>query len=39
MAYPKPLSAKSLAKLYEQSKLSKKAIDYLRKFFAACANL
>ena len=39
MAYPKPLSEKSLARLYAQSGLSEKQIDYLHRFFRACANL
>ena len=39
MSYPKPLSEKSIAKLYEQSRLSEEARDFLHKFFAACVNL
>ena len=39
MAYPKPLSEKSLARLYAQSGLSEKQIDYLHRFFRACAHL
>ncbi len=39
MQYPKPLSEKSIAKLYEQSKLSVEARDFLHRLFAACANL
>ncbi len=39
MAYPKPLSEKSLAKLYKDSGISEKSREYLHAFFAACANL
>ena len=39
MAYPKPLSEKSIAKLYEQSGLSAEAREFLHRLFAACANL
>ena len=39
MAYPKPLSEKSLARLYQQSGLSKEQSEYLHSLFQACANL
>lgn len=39
MAYPKPLSEKSLARLYQQSGLSQEQSDYLHSLFLACANL
>ena len=39
MAYPKPLSEKSLAKKYKDSGLSEEKREYLHAFFAACANL
>lgn len=39
MSYPKPLSEKSLEKLYRDSGLSAEARDFLHAFFAACANL
>lgn len=39
MSYPKPLSQKSLAKLYESSGLKKNEIVFLHDLFAACANL
>ncbi len=39
MSYPKPLSEKSLEKLYEQSGLSVDVRSFLHSFFAACANL
>ena len=39
MSYPKPLSEKSIAKLYEQSRLTQEQISFLRGFFDACANL
>ncbi len=39
MQYPKPLSEKTIAKLYEQSGLSIEARDFLHRLFAACANL
>jgi len=39
MSYPKPLSEKSIEKLYEQSGLSIEARDLLHRFFAACVNL
>ncbi len=39
MSYPRPLSEKSLARLYDQSGLSQEQSDYLHKLFAACANL
>ena len=39
MQYPKPLSKKSIEKLYEQSGLSVEARNVLHRLFAACANL
>ena len=39
MAYPKPLSEKSLARLYKESGLTQAQIDYLHRLFLACANL
>ena len=39
MAYPKPLSEKSLARLYQQSGLSQEQSMYLHSLFQACANL
>ena len=39
MSYPKPLSEKSLKRLYTQAGLSTEACDFLHSFFAVCANL
>lgn len=39
MSYPKPLSEKSLARLYAQSGLTQPQTDYLHGLFRACANL
>ena len=39
MAYPKPLSMKSLERLYRESGLTEEAQSFLHAFFAACANL
>ena len=39
MSYPKPLSEKSLERLYRESKLTKEKQSFLHAFFAACANL
>ena len=39
MSYPKPLSKKSLEKLYKESGLTEEARSTLHSFFAACANL
>ena len=39
MSYPKPLSEKSLERLYTQAGLSTEARDFLHSLFAACANL
>ena len=39
MSYPKPLSEKSLKRLYTQTGLSTEAYDFLHSLFAACANL
>ena len=39
MTYPKPLSEKSLAKLYQQSGLSQEQSNYLHSLFLSCANL
>jgi hypothetical protein len=38
MSYPKPLSEKSLAKMYREAGLDEKKSDFLHKFFSACAN-
>ena len=38
MAYPKPLSEKSLEKKYREAGISAEARDFLHKLFAACAN-
>ena len=37
MSYPKPLSEKSLKRLYTQAGLSTEAYDFLHSLFAACA--
>lgn len=37
--YPKPLSEKSIERLYRESGLSEEARTFLRTFFTACANL
>lgn len=39
MSYPKPLSEKSIERLYKQSGLSEESQYFLNKFFSACANL
>lgn len=39
MSYPKPLSEKSLEKLYTQAGLSPAVREFLHNLFAACANL
>lgn len=39
MDYPKPLSQKSLDKMYAAAKIGPVELDFLRTFFAACANL
>ena len=39
MSYPKPLSEKSLKRLYTQAGLSTEACDFLHSLFAACTNL
>ena len=39
MSYPKPLSEKSLERLYTQAGLSTEVCDFLHSLFAACANL
>ena len=39
MSYPKPLSEKSLERLYKESGLTEEARTFLHAFFAACANL
>ena len=39
MSYPKPLSEKSIAKLYADSKLTEEKIVFLWKFFDSCAAL
>lgn len=39
MPYPKPLSEKSLVRLYAEAGLDEEQIAFLRAFFLACANL
>lgn len=39
MSYPKPLSEKSLERLYRESGLTMEAKSFLHDFFASCANL
>ena len=39
MAYPKPLSEKSIVRMYADSKLTQEKIDFLRNFFDSCAAL
>ena len=39
MSYPKPLSEKSIEKLYQQADFSAEVRDFLQSFFNACANL
>ena len=39
MAYPKPLSEKSIARMYADSKLTEEKIVFLRKLFDSCAAL
>lgn len=39
MPYPKPLSEKSLTRLYSKAGITDKQICFLRSFFSACANL
>ena len=39
MSYPKPLSEKSLERLYRESGLNEEGRTFLHAFFAACANL
>lgn len=39
MSYPKPLSQKTLNKLYEKAGFSIEVQDYLHKLFTACVNL
>lgn len=39
MSYPKPLSEKSLERLYTQAGLSTETCAFLHSLFAACANL
>lgn len=39
MPYPKPLSKKSLERLYKEAGLTEEARTFLHAFFAACANL
>lgn len=39
MSYPKPLSQKTLNKLYEKAGFSVEVQDYLHKLFTACVNL
>lgn len=39
MSYPKPLSEKSLCRLYAEAGLNEGQIRFLHDFFAACANL
>ena len=39
MPYPKPLSEKSLKRLYSEAGISEEQASFLRDFFTACANL
>ena len=39
MSYPKPLSQKSIEKLYRESGFAQEKIRFLHDFFAACVNL
>lgn len=39
MAYPKPLSSKSIEKRYQEAGLTSKKISFIRTFFEACVNL
>lgn len=39
MSYPKPLSERSLAKMYAEANIDEKKSDFLHKFFLAAANL
>jgi len=39
MSYPKPLSEKSISRLYNEAGITEKQIVFLRRFFTACANL
>lgn len=39
MAYPKPLSEKSLAKMYREANIDERKSDFLHRFFLASANL
>ncbi len=39
MSYPKPLSEKSVNRLYNEAGITEKQIVFLRSFFTACANL
>ncbi|MBQ3335467.1 MAG: hypothetical protein IJG85_07795 [Eubacteriaceae bacterium] len=39
MQYPKPLSERSIERMYKQAGLSDEARGFLHEFFAACANL
>ena len=39
MLYPKPLSEKSIAIMYEKLNLSSKKIEFLHDFYETCSNL
>ena len=39
MPYPKPLSPKSIEKLYRESGFAQEKIHFLHDFFSACVNL
>ena len=39
MPYPKPLSEKTIERLYKEAGLSEETRSYLHTLFAACANL
>ena len=39
MAYPKPLSEKTLARMYREANISEEKSEFLHKYFLACANL
>ena len=39
MAYPKPLSEKTLARMYREANIDEEKSEFLHKYFLACANL